>query len=431
MVRDSLSDAFSGVRLVVFPGSTEGLNQSSLDVTNLLFYKESKKAEDYLILAARLAPLLPDFRRLYRDPELIVDGTRTGIYVRLVLTADKPFIRHALGLLSHNADAFGRPYCDCHDAQLYDFTKDKRTHYGDGTLPFEMLCARAHIPVWQALGEPEPQSWSMTCDCCDTTWSSSDGGLDRLQKERDDMAEQPENVRARELEKHAKRHHGQGFDRPPLLPVHYVVFDPMHGVHMEGNVLFDEAIHQHLALESPDAEVQQVLDAAKRKVNDLWASAHLPKFIQFGKDGKGAHTHAMNGPTFKAVMRNAPLLKATFQAMQPVYALLDAKKLSPPLNPAELDKVPAPKEKRKGQSKQPRKKKARGSSFCDVGASDEEEAEEEEEEPAAEQGERLNGEALSLCTLRESECELNRNSHEMCDRVLSSPMEIHFNPIND
>ena len=40
----------SGVRLVIFPGSTNGLNQSSLDVTNLLFYKEAKKAEDYLVL---------------------------------------------------------------------------------------------------------------------------------------------------------------------------------------------------------------------------------------------------------------------------------------------------------------------------------------------------------------------------------------------
>ena len=141
-----------------------------------------------------------------------------------------------------------------------------------------------------------------------------------------------------------------------------------------------------------------MIDTAKAKVNDLWAKAHLPKFIQFGKDDKGAHSHAMNGPTFKAVMRNAPLLKATFQAMQPVYALLEAKKLAPPLDPAELDKVPAPKDKRKGKQKQPRKKKARGSSFCDVGAGDEEEGEEEEEADLAQvRGELL---LLRLCHRR-------------------------------
>ena len=39
----------------------------------------------------------------------MMDGVPTGVFVKLVLVADKPFIRHVCGLLSHNADAFGAP----------------------------------------------------------------------------------------------------------------------------------------------------------------------------------------------------------------------------------------------------------------------------------------------------------------------------------
>ena len=49
-----LSHAESGVRLAGVPGSTNMLNQSSLDIVNLLFYKEQLKAEDYMTWKARL-----------------------------------------------------------------------------------------------------------------------------------------------------------------------------------------------------------------------------------------------------------------------------------------------------------------------------------------------------------------------------------------
>ena len=45
----------SGVRVGHFPGSTNLLNQSSLDVVTWLFYRESCLAEDYTVLAGRLA----------------------------------------------------------------------------------------------------------------------------------------------------------------------------------------------------------------------------------------------------------------------------------------------------------------------------------------------------------------------------------------
>ena len=113
-----LTGAESGVRVAHFPGSTNLLAQSSNDVINWVFYKERCKAEDYTVLDGRLANLLPDIRRLYANGhsgQLCPDGNPSGIYIKLVLVADKPFIRHVCGLLSHNADAFGAPMCTCCD----------------------------------------------------------------------------------------------------------------------------------------------------------------------------------------------------------------------------------------------------------------------------------------------------------------------------
>jgi hypothetical protein len=170
-----LTAAKSGVRVGHFPGSTNLLNQSSLDCANWLFYKENSKAEDYTVIAGRLENCLPDIRRIYRTGELANDdGTPSGIFVRLVLVADKPFIRHACGMLSHNADSFGAPFCTCCDTSddgdttsgggLYDYTMDTRTHYGNTTV--EDLCRRAHVAPWEMMGEREPQQWFFECPCC-------------------------------------------------------------------------------------------------------------------------------------------------------------------------------------------------------------------------------------------------------------------------
>jgi len=71
----------------------------------------------------------------------------------------------------------------------------------------------------------------------------------------------PPNVRSREEEKFSAEHLAQHRDRPPLLPVHYAVFDPMHAVHTEVNAILDESIHQHLIVENPDEEVMATLPA--------------------------------------------------------------------------------------------------------------------------------------------------------------------------
>ena len=59
----------SGVRVGHFAGSTNLLNQSSLDMITWAFYRESCKAEDYTVLAGRLSGVLPDIRRLFNHGE--------------------------------------------------------------------------------------------------------------------------------------------------------------------------------------------------------------------------------------------------------------------------------------------------------------------------------------------------------------------------
>ena len=159
-----LSNAFSGVRCGVFPGSTNYLAQSSRDVTTLFMFKAEEKAEEWPTLGARMGRVRPQLGRIWRTGELMPHGRPSGIFVKFVLSADKPFMRHVNGLRSHNHNHFGAPFCSCTDVQLFDLSKCKRTHYGQ--ISYEMLCNRAHVPLWLALGEPEPAEWSMTCDCC-------------------------------------------------------------------------------------------------------------------------------------------------------------------------------------------------------------------------------------------------------------------------
>ena len=47
-----------------------------------------------------------------------------------------------------------------------------QVHTLHGRVTYEMMCARAHVPVWEALGEQEPAEWSMSCDCCSTVCST-------------------------------------------------------------------------------------------------------------------------------------------------------------------------------------------------------------------------------------------------------------------
>ena len=331
----------SGVRVGHFPGSTNLLNQSSLDMVTWLFYRESCKAEDYTVLAGRLSGVLPDMCRLFNHGEageLLLDGVSTGVFVKFVLVADKPFIRHVCGLLSHNADAFGAPFCECCDETdrpaLYDFTRCTETHYGGTT--FADLCHRAHCATWEALGEKEPEFWHFDCPCCQTAFGTDHGGRAALDEIDAKLLGMEPGPLASTLKTHAKGHLAQMLRRWPLLPFHYVTHDPMHGVHNEANAVLDEAVHKHLMVESTDAEVKKTLEIAQAAINTLWKAANLPKYIQFGRDGQGAHSHALNGPCFEKVWSTPQLIIDTITLMGPVYALLESKKLVPELTPEAL-----------------------------------------------------------------------------------------------
>ena len=167
----------------------------------------------------------------------------------------------------------------------------------------------------------------------------------------------------------------------------------MHAVHNEFNVLIDEAIHQHFIIESPDEAVMEVLAKAQAHVNQLWHDAHLPKFIQFGKDGKGEHSHAANGPTVKKVLRHKTLLIETIEYLRThVYPLVDAgslKKADKTPNESGEDKAAGKKAGKKSTaktSKKPKQKKQRGVSFDDLsdseddGAVDDDQGHDEDEE---------------------------------------------------
>ena len=81
-------------------------------------------------------------------------------------------------MLSHNANAFGAPFCNCCDVtcedcddtdatptgSLYNLGMCTHTHYGN--IGYVDLCARAHVPLWEALGKREPAYWHMKCPCC-------------------------------------------------------------------------------------------------------------------------------------------------------------------------------------------------------------------------------------------------------------------------
>lgn len=205
-------------------------------------------------------------------------------------------------------------------------------------------------------------------------FDSAKGGRQKLEALDSKVAGWSESTRTNELRKHARLHVGQMLRRAPLLPVHHFVFDIMHGVHNEANVLLDEAVHKHLMVDSPSPEVKKIIADAQEQINALWKAASLPKFIQFGRDQQGAHSHALNGPCFKAVWRKPDLLIKTIHVMKPVYDLLEAEKLTPALSAdavgEQADEGPAKKGGSKGKGKpkpkpKPRAPKNRGIAWDD------------------------------------------------------------------
>ena len=149
------------------------MNQSIGTVRNLVMYRASKHAEHYDVLKSRLAAVKPAIVRLYRDGEIRNrNGTSSGVFVKFLLTGDKPFLCHFLGRRSLNYDNFSHQ-CDCDDEHLYFYDyplATMLTHFS--ALTYTTRVARAHVPLHLALDTDEPKgpdgkpSWTVPCDIC-------------------------------------------------------------------------------------------------------------------------------------------------------------------------------------------------------------------------------------------------------------------------
>ena len=160
-----LTDPESGVRAAVAIASQQQMNQSSHDIFNIVAYKAVSHAEAWHTLLSRLRGVRKALCRLWRTRQLQnPDGSPSQKFVKLVLSADKPFLMHCLGRRDQTHECFS-PFCKGRDrqggeSQLFDFSHDPASYYGE--LSFEEHCTLALVPLWEALEEPEPEDWTVT-----------------------------------------------------------------------------------------------------------------------------------------------------------------------------------------------------------------------------------------------------------------------------
>ena len=150
----------SGVDIAAIPGSVQQLNQSTHLVHRLALWRATSLAEHHDTIRLRAARIRPGLMRIFRSGgELLrADGSRSGVFVKFCLVGDKPWLCHVLGRRSFGHDFFS-PHCKCSEKahQLYAFNFDPTTHF-DG-LTFEERCNLALVPLWEALDQPEPETW--------------------------------------------------------------------------------------------------------------------------------------------------------------------------------------------------------------------------------------------------------------------------------
>jgi hypothetical protein len=158
----------SGVRLALICASVERMNQSTHAVHTISFWRANEHAEHWSVVMARTKTVRPQLCRLFRDSltrgagELLnEDGSGSGVFVKLLFTADKPALCHVMGRRSFGHDFFS-PFCRCSEkaGDLFNYTYDALTHYAG--ISFEDRCNLALVPLWEALGEPEPANWTIT-----------------------------------------------------------------------------------------------------------------------------------------------------------------------------------------------------------------------------------------------------------------------------
>ena len=158
----------SGVRVVMFAGSVEGMNQSTSDIKNLTFWHAPGAAESYETLWANCANARQQLCQIWLDRGLWTwhpDGdVRWKLtHVRFMLTADKSGMAHLFGRRNQNYENFGM-LCDCDGHKLYDLSMDVFTHYDH--LTYHVRVGRSHCALWDACGQCEEDDYTVYCDCC-------------------------------------------------------------------------------------------------------------------------------------------------------------------------------------------------------------------------------------------------------------------------
>ena len=85
----------------------ERMNQSTHAVHTISFWRASEHAEHWSTILARTKHVRPALCRLLKDGELLnADGSGSGVYVKLLVTADKPALCHMLGRRSFGHNFF-------------------------------------------------------------------------------------------------------------------------------------------------------------------------------------------------------------------------------------------------------------------------------------------------------------------------------------
>jgi len=157
---DKLMEDDTAVRASASLASCNRLHQSSHGTRTLAMWRHGSAdpglAEAWLTVKTRTVQLRKDLYRLYRDPQMRdADGAPTNIFVRFVITGDKPALMKLLGRRSFAHDCFSA-CCGCSEkeGELNDYTKYYKSHYGE--LSYEDRCALAFVALWVALEEEEP-----------------------------------------------------------------------------------------------------------------------------------------------------------------------------------------------------------------------------------------------------------------------------------
>jgi len=226
------------------------------------------------------------------------------------------------------------------------------------------------------------------------TYDSANGGQEKIDDEIEKLAIMTKSGRITETRRLADKHDGVVPHQHGVLPFHHKVIEPMHGTHNEFNALLDEAVHQHLLVQSNDQKVKKQVLQATGEITALWGSVHMQKRLYFGRDGDGTPqpAPAVNGPDMKVILRHPTLLPKTLDILSGLWDFTEAERKKS--SAEESTEAPAPKQQAKKRAraaapaaKKPAKKgkKAKKSHpvrFDEVEASSDDDIEEEANQPS-------------------------------------------------